>query len=109
MKKLLIILILFSCGKEDKEVIPECGVDEIYTEDRGCHLPSPCEKLELNLYKDNGQIGCYSVYIVKPYEEIEKGCIPLIDFNKKRDTDLCENIKIGYGWRWTSNQNCNCP
>ena len=72
-----ISIFLHADQDEAVEVIPECPTNQIYTKDQGCHVPSPCEKLELNLYRDNGQIGCYLIYKIEPYLEIEKGCIPL--------------------------------
>jgi len=107
MKKLLIILLLFGCGK-DKEVIPECGVDEIYTEDKGCHLPTQCERLELNIYKENNRMGCLLVYLIDPYKEVEKGCITFDKYLTRTDSVFCNRI-IGYGHKWTYTETCNCP
>ena len=108
MKKLIIIiLILSSCSKEDVEVTAECGVDEIYTEDLGCHLLTKCERLELNLYKDNGQRGCFVNYVSKTKVEIDKGCISFMEHQRKIDSVFCNSI-VGYGYSWTANQSCEC-
>jgi hypothetical protein len=108
MKKLIIILmVLSSCSKEDEEIILECVVDEIHSEDLGCHLPTKCEMFELNLYKDNGQRGCFVTYESNTGLEVDKGCILLADHQRKVDSVFCNSI-IGYGYSWTAKQNCDC-